>query len=157
MPKVPFQNKAKHNCHIGGVVVRPGETRFIEAREHPDYKPPIVAVVTQSYVQSLFELDTKDIKLALPDLSDEDLGQLEALEKARKPKPRKGVMEAIAAEQLDRAAGDPTQAELDAAAFVESLPGIDQDELLQLALDTEDEGQKALIAGELQRREEASE
>jgi hypothetical protein len=106
MNKIPVTNDTDHNMHIGGSVLRPGETQLVEPHLVP---PGMGEVSTQASdeppVDPVLELQKRkgDIVIAeLTALSLDDLHALEALE-ASASKPRKGVLEAITAEHLRRA------------------------------------------------------
>jgi hypothetical protein len=109
MRQIPVTNHGKANLHIAGIVIRPGSTRMVDARNvPPEYAPPFEPAPAEEPpadpVLALLDHKTADIADALPGLDDDALARLAAAEQAGKT--RKGVIEAIAAEQLRRAAGE---------------------------------------------------
>lgn len=111
--KHPVTNDGTTNMHCGETVIRPGETRMIEAHlVPPAHAPDAAPVDTPPPPKPLVERNATDIIAALLDLPAADLDALEAAEKAKEAKARKGVLEAIAAERLRRATtGDSKDAE----------------------------------------------
>lgn len=105
---VPYSNRTARAVHIGSVIVRPGETRMVDPRLVKGHTPakPAAAPPPDPNIEllTLLASNTAQITAALPDLSDDQLAALDAAEQAAE-KPRKGVVEAIAAERLGRAAG----------------------------------------------------
>ncbi|MBR8137192.1 hypothetical protein [Burkholderia cenocepacia] len=114
MKKVPYFNDSDRFKHIGGVTIPPGETREVEAVFVAAGPAPTQASDGKSESTSsgstdvdIATLQTKTaavIKDAILTLSDEQLVALNTAEEAANA-PRKGVLEAIAAEQLNRAQG----------------------------------------------------
>lgn len=109
MNKIPVTNNTESNMHIGGSVLRPGETQLVESHLVP---PGMGEVSTQAndkppvdHVLELQKLASAAVIAELTALSLDDLHALEALE-ASASKPRKGVLEAITAEHLRRAASE---------------------------------------------------
>lgn len=106
MIKIPVTNDTSHNLHVGGSVLRPGETQLVEPHLVPpgmghtsapaDTAPPL------NHVQELQKAKSAIVIAELTALSLDDLHALEALE-ASANTPRKGVLEAITAEHLRRA------------------------------------------------------
>jgi hypothetical protein len=106
MNKIPVTNDTSHNLHVGGSVLRPGETQLVEPHLVPpgmghtsapaDTAPPL------NHVQELQKAKSAIVIAELTALSIDDLHQLEVLETSS-TKPRKGVLEAITAEHLRRA------------------------------------------------------
>lgn len=114
MTQVPVTNSTQSNMHIGGSVLRPGETQLVEPHLVP---PGLGEVSTQANdeppVDHVLELQKSkgEVVIAqLTALSLDDLHALEALE-ASASKPRKGVLEAISAEHLRRASEENAGAE----------------------------------------------
>lgn len=105
--KHPVTNEGTTNLHCGETVIRPGETRMID--EHlvpPDRHRAAAPEAPKQADKPLVERNATDIIAALLDLPAADLDALEAAEKAKEAKARKGVLEAIATERLRRAADD---------------------------------------------------
>lgn len=101
MRKVPYYNPTDKTQHLGPVSVRPHSTREVDPRDIPGYKPgaaerPAPADPTLE----LLDNSIKDIAERLPDLSDEELDSLEEAE--INGKTRKGLLEAITEERLNR-------------------------------------------------------
>lgn len=104
MSKVPVHNPGRHHMHVGGTVIPPGDTRMVAAHLVPASRTPAAPVADKPPPSPLDELlagKAADAIAALPDLPDEDLAALYTAE-AAKPKPRSTVLEAVAAEQLNR-------------------------------------------------------
>lgn len=106
MDKIPVTNDTDSNMHIGGSVLRPGETQYVDAHLVP---PGMGEISTQAndeppvdHVLELHKLASAAVIAELTALSIDDLHQLEVLETSS-TKPRKGVLEAITAEHLRRA------------------------------------------------------
>lgn len=158
MQKVSYTNTGKTAQHIGPVCVMPGDTREVDPRDLPDYRPePAAAPATDPHAELLAILDGKvaDVLAALPGLS---LAQIDVLEQAEQDgNTRKGVMEGIAAERLRRASSEPADPADEARADIqaEELAALDDVELLELAADTDDETLRGMIAAEQARREAA--
>lgn len=127
MKKVAYFNDSPRFVHIGGVMIPPNETREVEAVfvETGEAAEPLPKPEPgddsggdgssagsgsgdgTSDAAAIAELQKKTatvIKEALPTLTDEQLVALNAAEEGANA-PRKGVLEAIAAEQLKRAQG----------------------------------------------------
>lgn len=112
MKKVPFTNPTDGYLHVGAVMVPPHDTRDVDPRLIPakfrpkadkpaDEPPPPPPADPLELVRAG---NVKDVTAALPGLSDEELDRIEALENAIEA-PRKGVLSAITADRLRRAAG----------------------------------------------------
>lgn len=101
--KVPYTNTSKNTVQIGGKSIRPGETREIEATLHPDYHRPPAAAAPEPGNPMLEMLDDSvaNIIEQLPDVSDDELGQLVQAEADGKK--RKTLMAAFEEEKLRRA------------------------------------------------------
>lgn len=108
--KRAITNNGKNIMYHDGLMIAPGDTRLFE---YPD--PPAAAAVEDAAEDPLIVLQRSTVKVIageLPGLTDDELGRLEALENASETA-RKGVLEAIGAERLTRAAAtqDKTGAE----------------------------------------------
>lgn len=88
------------NLHVGGTVIRPGETRLCEVPGEPATDKQ--AAVSDDPIKALAEGTVKDITSALPGLGDEDLVRLRELE--AQGKDRSTLLEAIDETMLERAA-----------------------------------------------------
>lgn len=111
MKRIPYTNTTDAPAYVAGILIQPGETRMVEALQlakpapmpaaapAPDAPPPVLLDILDGSV--------KDITSALPQLSAEQLDELETAE--QNGKTRKGVLEAIAAARIELAkgAGDP--------------------------------------------------
>lgn len=105
MPKVPHTNDTDKFMHVGSVTIPPGETRDVDPTLLPGYEPE-EEEKPQEHDNPLDDILLKsiaDIVTLLPEVPSEQLLELEAMESVGKN--RKGLLEAIAAEQLKRAQG----------------------------------------------------
>ena len=106
MNQIPVTNTTEHNMHVGGHVLRPGETMHVDAHLVPPGKgetsAPADTAPPLNHVQELQKAKGDIVIAELTALSLDDLHALEALE-ASASKPRKSVLEAITAEHLRRA------------------------------------------------------
>lgn len=114
MNQIPVTNNTESNMHVGGSVLRPGETQLVEAHLVP---PGLGEISTQAndeppmdHVLELHKLASAAVIAELTALSVDDLHALEVLETSAS-KPRKGVLEAIAVEHLRRATEDGPEKE----------------------------------------------
>lgn len=106
MNSIPVTNNTPSNMHVGGRVLRPGETQLVE----PHLVPPGLGEISaqandEPPTDPLIELQalaSAAVIAELTALSADDLDALDALESAS-DKPRKGVLESIAAERVRRA------------------------------------------------------
>lgn len=112
MSKIPVTNNGKMNIWVGGQMIPPGETRHFEPHHvPPEYRPapataaPAEPETPDDPLEIVRAGNVKEVTSALPALSLEDLDRLEALENASET-PRKGVLSAITADRLRRAAGE---------------------------------------------------
>lgn len=168
--KVPYHNTNSHPEHVGGVMVQPGETRFIDEHRHPDYpglgdRRPAAAKPEPkgSDMAELAGEKAADIKDRLTELDDDHLAELLTAEEAGKN--RKGVVEAINAELLTRASdgaggegGENDPAAVEVEQFAASLPNMSDDELAELAETVaDDEGRLALVNEEIAKRADGGE
>lgn len=105
MNLVPYTNTKPYNQHIGGRVIRPGETRMVDASLLPAATPAEAAPEAPQplTIADLAKKSVKEIVAALPSLSAEDLDALLVAD-AADGNARKGVTEAVAEEKLRRAA-----------------------------------------------------
>jgi len=103
MAMKPWTNTGETPVHIGGKLIGPGETRDVEETLIPDYAPAAREPDLSDPVLEILDHKVAEIAGILPQLSDEELRQVEQAEQDGKT--RKGVMEAIAEEWLRRASG----------------------------------------------------
>lgn len=129
--EVPIKNHGKTTMYVGGCLIPPGETRILPSHRVPAHLPqpkaPAPVVSTPSVddvLRAMLTGNVASVRAGLPQLSDEHLALLEALEQDSDGANRKGVLEAIGAERLARA----SRAHL--AEFAASLEGLDEDGLL---------------------------
>jgi len=109
MQKVPYTNDGSSFQHVGGTTIPPGETRDVDPSLLPDWKPESDGK-PQEAPDPLLELlggSIASVLEVLPAMTDGELEQLAALEAANKG--RKGLLEAVAAEQLRRATLPPKE------------------------------------------------
>ncbi len=163
MSQVPITNNSASPMYMGGYMILPGETRHIEDHHVPSHlraeeapaapKPapnPILELLDKS-VPLVVEAFTARDDLGQPLLADDDLVKLKTAEESGKA--RKGLMAAIAEEELKRAnerqSGDP---EMDK--FAEALKAMSEDELFaQFDLVKENPAATAAIEAEFNRRQ----
>ena len=105
--KIPVSNTGESAIYVGGKMIPPGETRVFEAGElPPEYRPEAPATdaapAGDDPLLTISALSVGKLEAGLPDLGDEELARLEALEQA-KEKPRAGALAVITAERLRRA------------------------------------------------------
>lgn len=102
MNKVPYTNNTANRMTVGGVAVRPGETRYIDETLHPDYKRADAAPSEpDDPVLELLDNSVKDIVPQLPELSDADFYRVWQGEEDGKT--RSTLLEAFEEEKLRRA------------------------------------------------------
>lgn len=103
--RIPVTNHGDTMLHVGGKVIRPGETRHIDAALVPESLHPQTEQAQDDApadpLLALLDGNAKEIAAALAGLSLDQLAELEAAEEAGKT--RKGVMASIADERLRRA------------------------------------------------------
>lgn len=105
MKKIPFTNDTPRFMHVGGVMIPPGDTREVDERLHPDYRPP-AAPAAEAPVSELAVVlagSVATIVAGFDALADEELAELRAMEAAM-VKPRATLLKAIDEEMLERAA-----------------------------------------------------
>jgi hypothetical protein len=102
MKQTVFHNDTDKPQYVGGVMIPARSARMVDARLVPGATPAAeVPAPTEDAILGLLDGTVKDIHAALPGLSDEDLLRLENAENDGKT--RKGVLEAVAEERLNRA------------------------------------------------------
>lgn len=103
--KIPYTNDTAKFVHVGGVTIPPFDTREIDARMHPDYKPRAApaAEAPVSELAMILAGSVATIVKGFDALADEELAALRALE-ARAEKPRTSLLKAIDEEVLARVA-----------------------------------------------------
>lgn len=105
MDRIAIENTGDGPVWVGGAMIPAGETRHFDVAElPPDYAQASAApvVAAPDPLAELLAGNVASVVAALTGLSDADLAQLWALEAATE-RPRKGVLEAVAAEDLRRA------------------------------------------------------
>jgi len=133
MNEVPVKNDGKTTRYVGGFAIPPGETRILPAASVPRHLHRAPTPVEPKEAPDTFVADTLDgtvdeIKAILPTITAEDLDVLETAEMDENGKNRKGVLNAIQEERLNRAAN----AELETfRSEVRTI--LTEDELLTLA------------------------
>jgi len=163
MSQIPITNNSASPMYIGGYMILPGETRHIEEHHVPSHlRPEEAPAAVAAAPDAILELLDKSVPLVVeaitarddlgqPLLADDDLAKLKTAEESGKA--RKGLMAAIAEEELKRAnerqGGDP---EMDK--FAESLKAMSEDELFaQFDQVKEDPAAVAAIEAEFTRRQ----
>lgn len=102
MGKRYVQNDTTDIMYVGGRMIPPGEGREVD---EPDEAPPAEeeqAPDTDAPLRELLAGNVDAVKASLADLESATLARLAELE-ADAAKPRKGVLEALADEQIKRA------------------------------------------------------
>jgi len=108
MREIPVHNDTKHNMHVAGAVIRPGETRLFPEHDVPEkYLPEAKAAEEEKKpeadpIAEIAKGTVAAVLMTLPSLDEEALGKVEAAE--NEGQKRKGVLEGIAGERLRRAA-----------------------------------------------------
>lgn len=108
MSKIPVKNNGAMPIWVGGTMIPAGETRHFDPHHvPPEHRPARAKAESEAPpadpLQAIQSGSVKAIVAGIEALTDDELGRLEELEQAGGA-PRKGVMEAIAAERLRRAA-----------------------------------------------------
>ncbi|WP_233869254.1 hypothetical protein [Paraburkholderia adhaesiva] len=111
MKTIAYYNDSPKYVHIGATMVPPHETREVDASLVPNAKAAAVPAArpadsgtgTADKLGALLARTVDDVRKALSGLSGDELTELEKREAAAQT-PRKGVLDAVAAEQLKRAA-----------------------------------------------------
>lgn len=108
---VAVTNGGRTTLFVGGVMIPPGETRHFPPNQVPTNLreiqaaavpvPPAAPPAQEDNLLELLDKNTAEIAAKLPGLSSADLARLKAAEDAGKT--RKGVMAALAEEELRRA------------------------------------------------------
>lgn len=105
--KVPIHNPGDSPMYVGGRMILPGETEHVDATLlPPEHRPAAEVPEAPAEVDPLAELQAQPAKAVIAALDELDvvkLQRLAALEEAAE-KPRKTVLEAIAAAHLAREA-----------------------------------------------------
>lgn len=152
MKKVPYTNNTANRMTIGGVAVRPGETRYIDETLHPDYRaaaaPPTAPT---DPVLELLDNPIKDIVPQLPTLSDEDF--IKVWQGEENGKTRSSLLKAFEGEKLRRA----EIAEATGGSYDGFLEQLNATEDLAAALKAEQDGDNrepvvAAFEAEIERR-----
>lgn len=157
MKEAPFTNPADSGKteFIGGKMIRPGETRMVDAALVNAGPAPAAsgeqAPPPEHNMKSLQADSIKAITPQLPQLSDEQLADLLTLERAQ-DKPRRGVTEAVEEEQLKRQAETVNDEQLQALRedtvdeITEKLPTLSAAELDRLqAMESEDDDPRVTL------------
>lgn len=105
MNKIPYTNDRPHTVYVGSISIRAGETRMVDASMlNPEPAAPAPAAPgAPDVVAQLQAGNVAAVTAGLRALDADQLAQLQALEEGD-AKPRNGVLSAIAAERLRRAA-----------------------------------------------------
>lgn len=108
MKEIPVHNNTERAESIGGILLRPGESRMIDEQLVPDqWKPKPQAEATEAEADPLDVILDGNVAEVIDSLADLDVAQLDALaDREHAGKNRKGVTEAIAARQIELAAAD---------------------------------------------------
>lgn len=117
---VAVHNPGRMPLYVGGIMIPPGETRILPAHHVPENLRPVPAdepaAAPEDPLADLLGGTVAQVKDGLATLSDDELARVEALETAD-GSPRKGVLDAVAAERLARARTAELMAEAQAAAL----------------------------------------
>lgn len=117
MNMIPYTNTTGRIQTVGGKMIHPGETRDVPSGSVPAPARPVAfddlddlpdALVDISVLATLIKGAVPRIVEALPGMDDAHLAALEEME-SEQSAPRKGVLEAIEAEKLKRAAASLTE------------------------------------------------
>lgn len=128
-----MQNRiAYHNPHfypeyIGGVMIPAGETREIDATQHPDYRAPesgTTSDVPRHIVDVLLAGDAANLLAHIPALGAEDLQQLS--DREQEGARRKDVLSAIAVQLLTLASEQQDEQQNEQAGAGESQSVADE-------------------------------
>lgn len=97
-----IENDTAHMIYAGGCAIAPGEGREVEVPEALAVQEQPVEPDADAPLRELLAGNVATVTAALAEFSVETLQRLQALEDAAE-KPRKGVLAAIADEQIKRA------------------------------------------------------
>lgn len=172
--QVPYTNDKPHTVHIGGKMIRPGQTRDVDASLVQSAPPaePTAPPDPYAHIREILGHKVGEISAMLKSLSDEDLAHVERLEGDAK-NPRKGVLQAVNELQLERAkergsdgagdgsgdgSGDAHQDFQKFRAELQELPVSELDDLRALYAEDEDKYAAHLeaIDAEKKHREEGA-
>jgi hypothetical protein len=133
--KTPYTNETDKFVHIGSVTIAPGATRDVEDSHIPGYTPPnsVALEAPENPLVKILALSVEKAKAELKSLTDDQLAQLGDLEKAGHQ--RKTLINAIADELLQRAAGKSITAE--------NVVDLSSQDLLQAIIDETAKGDAA--------------
>jgi len=111
----PYTNHSSRTVTIGSRRLEPGQTRLVEETMIPGFVVPEPA--PEQPIDDLAELldgSVKQVSEALPGLDQDQLERVRKLESSGKQ--RKGVLNAIEEQRIERAASSADEGEEDAAA-----------------------------------------
>ncbi|AMP13672.1 hypothetical protein [Collimonas pratensis] len=116
MKFVPHTNSTENTIHVGGVTIPSGETRDVDPSLLPGWEPEGEARVDlpPDPIADMLKGNVKDVAAALELLSDDELHSAAYLEE--RGQARKSLLELMAAEKLQRAAGQGGDQDLSPAA-----------------------------------------
>lgn len=105
--RVPVTNRTNMPIYVAGVMIPAGETKHFPAHHAPahlrdDTPEPIAPAAPENPIQTLLSGKVPEIIATLPGMSDEDYAALKQAEEGA-AKPRKGLLNAFAEEDLRRA------------------------------------------------------
>lgn len=100
--KVPYTNTTNGPQYVGPLLIQAGDTRMVDQSFLPSAPEAHAESPPADPVLALLDANVSAVTGSIATLSDADLDRLEAAE--RDGKTRKGVLEAIAAQKIDRAA-----------------------------------------------------
>jgi hypothetical protein len=112
MKFVPHTNSFENTIHVGGVTIPAGETRDVDPSLLPGWEPEgdKMADLPADPIADMLKGNVKDVSAALELLSDDELHSALYLEE--RGQARKSLLELMAAEKLQRAAGQGGYQEL---------------------------------------------
>ena len=155
--RVPYTNHGDRIVHVGGKQILPGETRDVEASLVQPARPaaPSEAPDPDAPLRQILAHKASDMPEVIRQVPSDSLERLEVLE-GDANKPRKGVLEAIEAEKLERASRPDDGSGSELEQFINSLGEMPEDEIRELRpLYAEDEGYESYVQAidaELEKR-----
>ena len=155
MSHTPYTNNGDTTVYVGGMAILPGETREVATEALPRRPQPKAeqteAPSEDAVIGEVVAHKAKDLIGMLGKFARDELERVEAAEK--KGQARKGVLEAIANEKLQRASAGQDDGDTDMDEYVELLQAMSDDELAGELESATDENLRGAIEAEVARRE----